>query len=253
MTYKLGLHCHLLLWLCIPGCIVQEPGTSVEVTALSSAVSDPRSMLMSDQGYYVQLDQLYIVLSRVELVPCAAPQRMSLLRELFWPGVAHAHGKNTPTAWAVPNVLAPLSDSAPISFAVLHPPAREYCSLRVSLEAADADAERMPSELDLSGLSMLVTGSYDTRGTRGTGPGVSFSYQSYVSATAVLPLVDGAGNSSVLTLSEDNLNATLRIELAYQRLFDGLALFPGSFSTLGDIVLSQFLEHASAVVLDDAG
>ena len=239
----------LLLWLCISACIVSEPGTSIEVTALSTIASDPRSSLTSDLGYAVQLDQLYIVLSKVELIPCADPRPMALLHALFGTSVAHAHGKSSPTTWAVPNVLAPLLDSRPVSLTVLHPPARAYCSIRISLEAADADAERMPQEIDLNGLSMLVTGTYGTDGSR---PGVSFSYESYVSSTMELPIVDSTGAPAPISLSEDNLNVSLRIELAYQHLFDGLALFPGSFSTFGDIVLSQLLDHATAIAVDDA-
>jgi len=230
------------------GCIVREPGTRVEVeiAAVSDDADAPRAELVSDHGYYVKLEQFYLVLSRVELVPCPPAQQMSLWRELFGASVAHAHGQNTMTAWAVPNVLAPLVDHAPVSIAILHPAGIAYCSLRVALEAADADAERMPAEFDMNGLSMVITGSY---GMNANDPGWSFLYESFVSANMDLPLKDLTGNPVAVRLSEANLNVRLRIELAYQQVFDGLDLYPGSFSTIGDVVLSQALTHASAVVV----
>jgi hypothetical protein len=230
-------------------CISRTPGTSVELTALSSPGGAPRAELTSDQGYSVALDQLYIVVSEVALVRCASAPTTSpavgALRELFGLSIAHAHGTNTDTTWTVPQVLTPIKDSEPVSLAVLHPPATEYCSIRVSLGAADSDAERMPEELDLVGLSMFVTGSY---GSGNAPPKVSFRYESNVSTTAELPLTDSAGRRTVLSLSDANLHSTLRLELAYKHLFDGLALFPGAFSSVGDIVLDQALQHASVVV-----
>jgi hypothetical protein len=233
------------------GCVSREPGATVQVTAMSHALMSPRAAWTSSSGYNIQLDQLFLVLGRVELVPCSAvAPAMSRLRALFGPAVAHAHGANTPTKSSVPNVLAPLVDDTPVTVATLQPPAVAYCSLRVTLEAADADAERMPAELDMNGLSMFITGSY---GASEQTAGVSFRYESIVSATRDLPFVDGAGNATVVTLSEDNLLVTLQVDLSFQRWFDGLALFPGSFSSLGDIVLSQALDHAAVVVLDDLG
>jgi hypothetical protein len=246
MTYSQLAAAAALLALAAASCIVREPGTRVEVDALSHAGGTSRATLTSDQGYHVQLDELYIVLSRVELVPCPGAQRASLLREVLGPSIAYAHGTNTATAWSVPYVLAPLHDDAPVPIAVLHPPAITYCGLRVSLEAADADAERVPHAIDLNGLSMYVSGSYDLDDSGR--PGVDFRYQSFVSSTMELPLVDAAGQPSVLALSEDNLEVNLRIEISYQQLFDGLALFPGAFSTFGDVLLRQALTHATAVI-----
>jgi hypothetical protein len=236
----------LLFALAVSACIAVEPGTSieVEVAAISGSATD-RAGLVSDAGYHVQLEQMYFVLSRVELVPCPGAQRISVLRELFGPSVAHAHGVNTMTAWAVPNVIAPLVDSAPVSIAALHPPAIAYCSLRIALEAADADAERMPSEVDMNGLSMFVTGSY---GFGESAPGIGFLYESFAASRMDLPIVDSAGHPAPITLSADNLHARLRVEIAYQQLFNGLTLYPGSFSTFGDIVLGQALTHARVVV-----
>jgi hypothetical protein len=226
-------------------CIDVQPGTSVEVEVAAVSTSAPRAELVNDYGYHIQLEQMYLVLSRVELVPCPGAQRASILRELLGVSVAHAHGVNTMTAWAVPNVLAPLADTAAVSIAALHPPAIAYCSLRLALEAADADAERMPSEVDMNGLSMFVTGSY---GLGESAPGVAFLYESFGASRMDLPIVDSAGNPAPIELSADTLNVRLRVEIAYQQLFDGLTLYPGSFSTFGDVVLGQALTHVRVVV-----
>ena len=243
MTCKPGVL--LLFVLAANACIDIEPGTSIEVVvAAISGNETTRAALVSDSGYHIQLEQMYLVLSRVELVPCPGALRASVLRELFGPSVAHAHGVNTMTAWAVPNVIAPLVDSAPISIAVLHPPAIAYCSLRVALEAADEDAERMPTEIDMNGLSMFVTGSYSSVESA---PGIGFLYESFVASRMDLPLLDSAGNPAPVTLSADNLHIRLRVEIAYQQLFDGLTLYPGAFSTFGDVVLGQALTHARVI------
>lgn len=227
------------------GCIETEPGTSVEVSvAAVNNTGAARAELVNDYGYRVRLDQLYLVLSRVELVPCPEELRVSaVFKELFGPSVAHAHGVSTMTASAVPNVLAPLVDAKPISIALMHPPATSYCSLRVTLEAADADAERMPSEIDMHGLSIFVTGSY------GFGEGVPstvFLYESFVASTMDLPLLDNAGTPAPIALSADNKHSKVRVEIAYQHIFDGLALIPGAFSTVGDVMVNQALTHARA-------
>lgn len=253
MTYRsAALVCCTCLLVLYDGCVLREPGTSVEVEI--AAVSNPgdatRTELTSDLGYHVRLDQFYLVLSKVELMPCPGAQQISVLRELFGPSVAYAHGQNTMTAWAVPNVLAPLVDDHPVSIAVLHPSAIAYCSIRVALEAADADAERMPEEIDMNGLSMFVTGTY---GVGSSAPGWSFLYQSFVATTMDLPLVDPAGKPVAVNLSADNLSVRLRIELAYQHMFDGLSLFPGAFSAFGDVVVSHALTHATAIVEDSPG
>jgi hypothetical protein len=242
MTCKPSLLLLLLLLLsCVTGCVAREPGTSVEVeVAAVSSTPDARSQLTSDLGYHVRLEQLYIVLSRIELVPCPGAQRATVWRELWGRSVAHAHGQNTMTSWAVPNVIAPLADSTPVSIAVLHPPAIAYCSIRVALDAADADAERMPPEIDMNGLSMFMTGTY---GMDAQHAGLSFLYDSYVSSSMVLPF------AAPIVLSEDNLHIKLRIDFAYQHMLDGLTLFPGAFSTFGDVVLAQALTHATAAVL----
>jgi hypothetical protein len=242
--------CKALLLRCLTvgfaACVTRTPGTVLEIeVAAVSSTPDARSQLTSDLGYHVQLDQLYIVLSRIELVPCPGARAGSVLRELFGTSVAYAHGQNTMTAWAVPNVLAPLVDNSPVAIAVLHPPAIAYCGVRVALEAADADAERMPSEIDMSGLSMFLTGTY---GMDAQSAGLSFLYDSYASSTLVLPLRDSTGNPAAVELSEDNLQVRLRIEIAYQHMLDGLALYPGAFSTFGDVVLAAVLTHATAVV-----
>jgi hypothetical protein len=56
-----------------------------------------------------------------------------------------------------------------------------------------------------------------------------------------------------LSLSEHNLRVTLRVELAYKQMFDGLAFLPGAFAPVGDAVLSGVLDHVAVVVLDDQG
>ena len=242
--------CVLAFALAAAGCIEIEPGTSVEISvAAVNSTGAARAELVNDNGYHIQLEQLYLVLSRVELVPCPDAQRASSVwSELFGPSIAHAHGVSTMTASAVPNVLAPLVDTKPITVALLHPPAIAYCSLRVTLEAADADAERMPSEIDMHGLSMFETGSY---GLGGTSPDTVFRYESFVGSTMDHPLTDSAGNSAPVVLSSDLMHVRLRVEVAYQELFDGLALFPGAFSTFGDVVVSRALMHMQVVALTD--
>jgi hypothetical protein len=228
-------------------CIVREPGTSVtvEVVALQPSADEAAQQLATDQGYSVTLDQLYLVLSRVELLPCPEATSFNLYRELFGVSVAHAHGQNTETAWAVPNVLAPLQDAGPVAFAMLQPPARAFCALRVTLAAADADAERMPTDIDMNGLSLAIAGTYSDEPNVA---GVPFFYESYAATSMDLPLLDTQHQPTRVELSEDRLQVKLRVELAYQRLFDGLPLFPGAFSGFGEVVLSQALTHAAVIV-----
>lgn len=252
MIYKhVALTLSLIVASVAAACVVREPGTEVEVAVVGLASGTGPAEIASDRGYRVALGELYVVVSKVELVPCASADASrdlsvaALLRSLVRPATAYAHGVNTPTSWAAPQVLAPMQDGASVSLALLHPPATQYCSLRVTLGAADNDAERMPEEPSMLGLSMYIAGYF---GADGGTPQVSFRYKSDISAVSELALTDAAGEPTVLTLSEDNLRGTIRLNLGYTQWFDGLALFPGAFGTFGDVVLAQALERATANV-----
>lgn len=234
------------------GCISREPGATVAIEAVSSGANASRTELTSDRGYEVELAGLYLVLGRIELVRCPGEPHLdsSLLHELFGRSVAHAHGVSSPTAWTVPNVLSPIIDRDPVTLAVLHPPATQYCSVRLSLEAADDAAEHLPPEVDMLGLSMYIAGTYATAASDGR---ALFRYQSPNSTTAELALLDSAGRPAVLSLTEDNLRVTLRVELAYTHMLDGFVLLPGAFPVFSEIVLASVFEHVTITLVDDAG
>lgn len=238
----------LLCW-AASGCIIREDGTAVELTTGSTDASLPRTELINDLGYDVALDKLYVVLGGVELLPCSGAEPTSILRALFGPSIAHAHGVNSSTAWHAAVALAPTVDAGSNAFATLHPPATDYCSVRLTLEAADDTVSWSPPDPELGGRSLYVQGSFEF----GASEPQDFKYFSANSASKVLTLVDRSGDAAVLSLSKENLRVTLRIELSYKQMFDGLAFLPGAFAPVGDVLLGGVLDHVAVVVLDDQG
>ena len=231
-------------------CIIREDGTAVELTAGGTDASLARAELITDLGYDVALEKLYVVLGGVELVPCAAAEHASIFRMLVGPSIAHAHGIDSSTAWHAAVALAPTVGAGTNAVATLHPPATDYCSVRLTLAAADDSVAWTAPDPELVGRSLLVQGSFKLAASE---PRQDFKYVSANSSTRVVTLVDGSGDPAVLSLSEHHLRVTLRIELAYERMFDGLALLPGAFAPVGDAVLNGVLDHAAVVVLDDQG
>ena len=230
-------------------CMVHRDGTSVDLTVMSaspSSASDaPNAVVIeAPSGDRVTILRAYVVLSRVELVACSEASVWKRMQELWAPAIAHAHGRNTLTAWAIPNVIAPIDIQQRETWvADLHPPAGRYCTVRVSFDAADSDAEALPSDVSMVGRSLRIEGHYSAAGELGSH---LFSYECTGAVTRELPLLDDTGAPTQLELRSEQLRATIRIEFTFDDLFDGVDLIPGTDPVRADLVLQNALAHTRA-------
>ncbi len=99
-------------------------------------------LILSDTGVELQLRSAKLTVLAVELRPCVSAVRMHL-RDLIGPARAYAHSAGSPTRLGVPNVIDLLASTAR-TLGNIAPPAGRYCSTRLSLGPADADAEGLP-------------------------------------------------------------------------------------------------------------
>ena len=208
--------------------------------------------IVTDKDYGVVLRRALLVVSRVELQPCeedTARAALRGLRELLWPvSVAHAHGENTPTVLAVPNVLDLIDeDRNTIALARMEPPPGEYCGVILTADAADDDAVGLPGDGSLDGRTLLAEGVFVAPGEGTEQP---FSYSSELEDEVELPFVDTGGEPTRLRLSADAPMAELRLEVGYYGMLDGIDLAEPDALVDSFRVIRNLLSNARAVVTE---
>ncbi len=218
--------------LALAGCNSREEGTAVTFAAvlhsgraagteaLPEEAALPRTFA-TDLGLQVTLEEAWVTLSGVELVPCAEVGWRRLLRGLAPIGVAHAHGELSPTQTGTPHVLsAGTEDLEAFSIGHLSPPAGDYCRIRLLLSPADDDAEDLPDETFV-GVTARLAGHFVPAGG---GPSAPFSVTTAGSATAERVLADAPGGGLTLSLSQEHLTGAVTFGLVYARWLEGLDL-----------------------------
>lgn len=159
----------------------------------------------NDEGYLITLDRAFIVVTSVELVPCG-----NLDAEAIGP----VHVPSTPLKSGIP-VVADVSEIIGEEYPVaeLAPPVGEYCAIRIQIGPADDDAEGLPDDPDMVGLSIYLEGEYDDE--------EPFLITSASSFTGTIELKDESGNSSPLQLDEPGRTHVLA-GAAYDTWLDGV-------------------------------
>jgi len=136
-----------------PSCVTHTDGVEAHVGVRSATTP---AVYQTDLGYDISIDTAYLAFASAELLPCASTRAL----DLFEVGVARAHTASSPTELGVPYVLdlvAALGQEREVG--VLLPPPGAYCGLVFDLAPADADAVGLPTEVDMVGRTVLVTGT----------------------------------------------------------------------------------------------
>lgn len=244
----------LLSVLLLAQCTTHEDGIAVDVGVARSKAADAdggaaaeSDELTTDLGYRVRLQHAYLVLSRVELLPCTQARLWPALRSLLGTQVAYAHGFSTPTVWAVPQVLDLLDTSSRIvSVARMQPPPDDYCQARIWIDVADADAVALPADVPMVGHSIALEGSFAAPDESAWHP---FRYVTSGLDHVDLSFVNGEGKTVQLSLSSSHLRAEVHLELGYRAILDGLELVDGDYEPLAASAVRNVLSHARAMVL----
>jgi hypothetical protein len=210
-----------------PSCSSSEAGLAVDVQLVSPRAGS--APIVSDRGYTVSVERGYLAVGSAELEGCATARRPSF--DLPWgPSVAFAHTMSSPTRIGSPSVLSLVDqESAEQPFGSLGPPPGEYCSLRVGLEPADADAAGLPSDVDLVGVTLWLEGTYrDSSGTE-----KAFSVASAKALEESVPFDE-------LELGDDaEQEVTLAVSIPTSHWFDGIDLATTDDEQIADLVLDN--------------
>ncbi len=217
-------------------CSSSEPGLSVEVRLAppSSPPSENGARTFSnDLGYEVVLSRGYLAVGGVELGECESTQLAPSLELPFGVKSAFAHSMSSPTRLGEPGVIS-LTATPDDAFLLgkLEPPPGDYCTLAVSLAAADGDALHLPTDEDVVGLTLYLEGTYK----KGDGQPVPFE----VSTDSTL---DGSPTIGELSLGEDaETVVTFSIGSKGEHWFDGV-----DFETeASDVVAERVLDNVAA-------
>ena len=112
------------------------------------------------QGHRVTLTRAYVTLQSVELRPCPRTTRAwRWLRALSPIGTAEAHTVTNPLRLGTPHVSG-LSqvEAAALELGTLQPPPGSYCTVFPVFAPADSDAEGLPSDVNMTGQTLLLEG-----------------------------------------------------------------------------------------------
>jgi hypothetical protein len=158
--------------------------------------------LISDDGATLRLDTARLTVLAAALESCPATPT-ARLRALLSPVVAHAHSEGSPTRIGEPHVIDLRAANA-TELGEFEPPAGRYCSVRLTLGPADADAVGLPSP-DFAGTTFAITGDVDLPTARA----VSGRSTGNLTTTAALePALDlAAGDAVRIDLAVGNADA----------------------------------------------
>lgn len=173
---------------------------------------------LSREGIQITLTKAYLVIWRIKL-------EFDCTNSLFthvWPSLlgpflspAMAHTETTPTQLGIPNVVNLLAaDQTELELGTIQPPPGEYCGVTVELLKADADAHRLPTDVNMVNRVLYLEGQYLPLGRTQAIP--------FTIDLAKTPLSRQLRLATPLMLSPDHRTARLVVHLYYDRWFDAL-------------------------------
>lgn len=167
------------------------------------------------QGHRITLTRAYVTVQSVDIRPCPRTTRAwRWLRALSPIGTAEAHTATNPMRLGTPHVSGLAGAEAALALGTLQPPPGSYCTVFPTFAPADSDAEGLPSDVNMTGQTLLLEGEVVLASGGAARP---FRLVSSGSVNVNLAL-EG------LTLTEEAPEASRAIVLAYDRWFDGVDL-----------------------------
>lgn len=220
----------------------RTPGVQLRLTLTPQPVNHAPQVagakqITNTEGTVIQLDRAYLTLWSVQLqTDCDQPgfvRNRSWVPRLDWLiSSAHAHTDASPTLLGTPTVINLLAaDGMPQEWGLLTPPAGTYCGATWQVLAADADAQNLPADTDMVGLSLALEGTY----------GPDSTPFRVASSRALTPA--RRRFSLPLTLDAAHRQATAQLDIPYDRWFDGLDL--DALAQGDDTATTQLLQTIS--------
>jgi hypothetical protein len=194
----------LALSLLMSACGSNHPGIQDH---LSAAMSRSQTTTLDASGLHftrqdgaqVVLTRAYLCLGAVTLESCPSSMALRILRALSPLSTAQAHTLGSPTKLGTPHVLSALSGpSDSLALGTLAPPPGKYCGLTLDFDAADSDAEGLPSDADVVDRTLWVDGTLTPPG----GAPQDFHLETEAARSVPLTFPELALSSSVLEGSQ---------------------------------------------------
>ncbi len=237
-------------------CTTHQDGTAVEIGVMhlpgadTQAAANPAGAERSfttDRGYAITLQKAYVVLSRVELLPCEQARLWQELRGLLGPSIAYAHVASTPTVLGVPHVIDLMDkDNSVVSLARMEPPAGQYCKTRIWIDQADRDAVDLPLDVPMVGRAVYLEGNYLS--PNGGTQQHHFRYYTSQQSYQEVGFVDTRDKPATLELSSNHLMGELRMELGYYAVLDGMEMVEADYEPNAFQAVRNLLANARAVL-----
>jgi hypothetical protein len=212
----------VLLLLALCGCGSREEGMRLHLGLVLKSVRGAEQgagatrTFFTAQGHRITLTRAYVTVQSVEIRPCprTTTRAWRWLRALSPIGTAEAHTVTNPMRLGTPHVSALAQAEAALELGTLQPAPGSYCTVFPTFAPADSDAEGLPSDVNMTGQTLLLEGEVVPASGGAAQP---FRLVSSGSVNVNLAL-EG------LTLSEEAPEASRAIVLAYDRWFDGVDL-----------------------------
>lgn len=211
----------VLLLLSLGACGSREEGMRLHFNLVHKSVRGAQAegttrSFFTAQGHRITLTRAYVTLQSVDIRPCPrSSDAWRWLRALSPIGTAEAHTTTNPMRLGTPHVTGPAQAEATArELGTLQPPPGSYCTAFLTFGPADADAEGLPTDVNMTGQTLLLEGEWVPAEGGSARP---FRLVTNGSVNVGLAL-EG------LTLAESAPEASRVFTLTYDRWFDGVDL-----------------------------
>lgn len=201
--------------------------------------------VVNTEGTEIRLQKAYLAMWSVQLqTECDQPGfvwNKSWRPSLDWLiSPAMAHSESSPTLFGTPTVINLLAaDGEPQVWGTLAPPADAYCGATWQVLAADEDAENLPSDTNMVGLSIVLEGTYGPDNQ----PLSLSSSRAFSPSKRIFAIT--------LDLDSEQNQAIVQLQLPYDRWFDGLDL--DALARGDDTAITQLLQSISQSATANVG
>ncbi len=177
----------------------------------------------NDLGFIVTVEEGYLISHTLQLLPCEdveEEENAGLLNTVFGANTVEAgHGgdENDPSAILIPQVES-LAVANTITFGSVTVPHTEYCTAHYLVARSDSVTLNMPENVDMYGLSLYVSGTYQKADSDET---VAFILQTSLANGKIADIRDETDGEPVrVEITNDIVQVEVQRQL--DTLFDGV-------------------------------
>jgi len=254
------------LFVCLVVCGVDEPqeispsphtvSYTFDWQSEDAVIGDGSITLQTDLGYEVVITSAYAIAYTVLMVECPdeeepvdVPGMGQWLWELVTPRAAwagHSYGNGNDAAIGVPHT-EDIMEQEPVELGRITVNPGSYCQFFYLVGRADSVTVGLPEELDLSGLSIYLAGTY--RSPEGEPQDFEiYTTRAYALISDLYAPGDYAQSEKAFELDTGTQGAAVTVTRNLDRLFDGVDFETMNTDQQATRVLTQLIDHAELSV-----